>query len=437
MNEIVPYKQQRDSWVFDKAQCEHMVKLATNLHASGILPSYVKSPQVAFALMVKAHALGLPEECAWDFLYENPYNKKIELATTAKVALIAKAGGVIKTKEYTGEKVSIECFRPNWGTETFTFTIADAQKAGLTQRNQNYSKYPAEMLWARAVSRAASRMFPDVILGIDGGEFEMGHSESGSQHHGTSATPLSIAEKIQQEVKELSHEGQTQTEHQDSQSEINKEAARQARQTPTSQSDQKEEAKTVPESSPEASQSVSKTNRRRARVQPDTAGPSGADLEARGRDANDGAANSESLNDNISAADASGDALGSVKQSDSNAGLRAGLQGSPSEGQVGQPQHALPSDPSENPEFRHLKANIESRIPGATVTGGRLGRFGHTDPEHLKLVSVAATELMLSVEFKKQHGATIIKRLDEMDIDATQEAVTAAVRQIVNELVPF
>lgn len=44
-----------------------------------------------------------------------------------------------------------------------TFTIEQAKKAGLTERDDNWRKYPEDKLVARATSRAARRYFPDIL----------------------------------------------------------------------------------------------------------------------------------------------------------------------------------------------------------------------------------------------------------------------------------
>ncbi len=46
-----------------------------------------------------------------------------------------------------------------------TFTIADAQRAGLSS-NDNYKRFPKAMLRARAQAALADRVYPDVILGL-------------------------------------------------------------------------------------------------------------------------------------------------------------------------------------------------------------------------------------------------------------------------------
>jgi len=80
-------------------------------------------------------------------------------------ALITAAGHEINVVEWTEEKCVIEGRRA--GTSDWrqaSFTIQQAQAAGLT--GDNWKKYPADMLLARATSRLAKAYFADVTNGL-------------------------------------------------------------------------------------------------------------------------------------------------------------------------------------------------------------------------------------------------------------------------------
>lgn len=53
----------------------------------------------------------------------------------------------------------------NGDTCMVTFSIEDAKAAGLIRPNTPWTKYPSDMLFARALSRLARRLFPDVVQG--------------------------------------------------------------------------------------------------------------------------------------------------------------------------------------------------------------------------------------------------------------------------------
>lgn len=86
----------------------------------------------------------------------------------AKVAILQSRGYDIWTKEpLTDEKATICVIRPNTGgrVEEFSVTIEQAKKAGWTS-NENYTKTPQDMLWARAAGRACDRTGSHILMGI-------------------------------------------------------------------------------------------------------------------------------------------------------------------------------------------------------------------------------------------------------------------------------
>jgi hypothetical protein len=85
----------------------------------------------------------------------------------AKVAILTSRGYDIWTKELTDEKAVICVVRPNTGgrIEEFSVTMEQAKKAGWTS-NENYSKTPQDMLYARAAGRACDRTGAHILLGI-------------------------------------------------------------------------------------------------------------------------------------------------------------------------------------------------------------------------------------------------------------------------------
>lgn len=54
--------------------------------------------------------------------------------------------------------------------EIVTFTVADAKRAGLWAKGGPWSNYPKEMLYYRAMGRAAKQAFPDVLGGLSPAE---------------------------------------------------------------------------------------------------------------------------------------------------------------------------------------------------------------------------------------------------------------------------
>ena len=69
-----------------------------------------------------------------------------------------------RTREHTAEVCSIEFFEDGEPCGISTFSMADAQAAGLN-RNQTWQKYPKAMLFARALSQGVRWYAPDVTAG--------------------------------------------------------------------------------------------------------------------------------------------------------------------------------------------------------------------------------------------------------------------------------
>lgn len=94
----------------------------------------------------------------------NIINGKVEISARMMSALVRRAGHSLETKEETDESVTVHGKRADNGNEqTVTFTLKDAQKAGLVKAGGGWTKFPKDMLFARALSRLARQLFSDVI----------------------------------------------------------------------------------------------------------------------------------------------------------------------------------------------------------------------------------------------------------------------------------
>lgn len=87
----------------------------------------------------------------------------------AKVALLQSRGYQIRTLEATAERATVQVRRPGATEpdEPVTITMEDAKRAEWDKNpSKAYQKTPADMLWARAASRACDRSGASVLLGI-------------------------------------------------------------------------------------------------------------------------------------------------------------------------------------------------------------------------------------------------------------------------------
>jgi hypothetical protein len=89
---------------------------------------------------------------------------KIQVAPVQMNAMIRRAGHRIDIIECTDKLCTLKGTRAGTDeTATVTYTIEMARKAGNVKAGGGYEKYAEDMLWARAMSRLARRLFPDVI----------------------------------------------------------------------------------------------------------------------------------------------------------------------------------------------------------------------------------------------------------------------------------
>jgi hypothetical protein len=140
--------------------------LGQTYHASGLLPAGVKNWQAAVISIQAGGELGIPPTVAIREIYV--VNSRPTCSAQLMMALIraAHGPGAIRIKESTSDHCTIEYREPGWdGVSTLTFTIADAERAGLA-RKDIWKQYPRAMLRSRAVSEVARQAFPDAILGF-------------------------------------------------------------------------------------------------------------------------------------------------------------------------------------------------------------------------------------------------------------------------------
>lgn len=94
----------------------------------------------------------------------NIINGKVEISARMMAAMIRRAGHSIQEKSSTDEEcVLIGKRQDNGDVIETSFTLAEAQRAGLVRDGGGWKKWPKDMCYARALSRLARRLFPDII----------------------------------------------------------------------------------------------------------------------------------------------------------------------------------------------------------------------------------------------------------------------------------
>ena len=114
-------------------------------------------------IMLYARDLGIPLTQA---IFGGMYNVqgKITISSNLMNNMIRKAGHKMEIIESTVKICTIKGTRKDTGeVSTCSFTIEEAKAANLIKNGGGWEKYPSDMLFARAMSRLARRMFADVI----------------------------------------------------------------------------------------------------------------------------------------------------------------------------------------------------------------------------------------------------------------------------------
>ena len=125
----------------------------------------VSNPEQAMAIMLKGHELGLGLAASFDFM--DAFANKVGLKPMGALALIHRSPLCAKVEivEQPGS-CTVTMERTNGFSYTLTWTMADAQQAGLVKPGGGWEKYPANMLRWRAVGFCADVVFPDVLGGM-------------------------------------------------------------------------------------------------------------------------------------------------------------------------------------------------------------------------------------------------------------------------------
>ena len=103
---------------------------------------------------------------------------RVEISARMMSALIRKAGHQVKVQECTTSQCILIGKRCDTGeTQGASFSVAEAQIAGLVKPGSGWTKWPKDMCFARALSRLARQLFSDVI-GIGYVEGEITQSDT-------------------------------------------------------------------------------------------------------------------------------------------------------------------------------------------------------------------------------------------------------------------
>lgn len=171
MTKNLPFK----SHVPSAQEIQVLQTIARTASSSGLYAG-VGNEQKILMILLAARELGIKPMMALNGGLWN-IQGKIEISARLMNSMIRRAGHSIMIKEINNQRCVLEGKRTDSGDSFIAqFTIEEAQRAGLTSRDV-WRKYTEDMLYARAMSRLARRLFPDVI-GTAYVEGEIGGSRS-------------------------------------------------------------------------------------------------------------------------------------------------------------------------------------------------------------------------------------------------------------------
>jgi hypothetical protein len=116
----------------------------------------------AFSIAMYARELNVPIMSALFGGFSNIMGK-ITIAPQLMNAMIRRAGHKLKIDSNDQRSIIVGTRKDTGESCEVSFSLEDARKAGLVKPNGGWEKYPSDMCFARALSRLARRLFPDVI----------------------------------------------------------------------------------------------------------------------------------------------------------------------------------------------------------------------------------------------------------------------------------
>ncbi len=156
-----------ESRTFEPGSIAEAFHLAGILVKSRLLPDSVQTPEAAFAIIATGRELGLT---AMQSLRSIHVIKGKTILSADLVAALVKSRrdvcAYFMLVESTTERATYRTQRVGEPEPTtLTFTFEDAKRAQVTG-NPNWTKFPAAMLRARAITALARAVYPDLAMGI-------------------------------------------------------------------------------------------------------------------------------------------------------------------------------------------------------------------------------------------------------------------------------
>ena len=162
-------------YAFEPPGIPEAVKLAQILVASRLLPRAISTPEAAVTVIMAGRELGLTAMQSLRSIHI--IEGKPTMSADLMVALVKRSPVCrhFSLVESTAERATYETQRRDDLSPTrLSFTLDEARAAGVASKD-NWRKFPAAMLRARAASALVRAVYPDVLLGVydsDSGELD-------------------------------------------------------------------------------------------------------------------------------------------------------------------------------------------------------------------------------------------------------------------------
>jgi hypothetical protein len=141
--------------------------IAKDLFDSRLFSAY-GTPQGVLSTVMLGRELGLPAMASLRGIHI--IEGKHALSASLMVALVIKSGlaEYFRPVSFSATDATFETLRKGSGQQpvTMTHTIDMAVTAGLVKEKSNWVKVPTDMLVARAQSRLARLIYPDIVGGL-------------------------------------------------------------------------------------------------------------------------------------------------------------------------------------------------------------------------------------------------------------------------------
>lgn len=175
---------------------QQKLQMAELFLKSGMLPVHLKSAGAVLTAILYGQEIGLtPMQALQDV---QVIQGKPTISAAGLQAKVLEAGGSIREIEHTDKICRLE-FKRGKEIREFSFAWEEAVLMGLAAKD-NWRKMPKDMLYARAVSRGARRMFADVIRGFYSKEEMLDSTANGNANREPEVLPAIKGVKSADEV---------------------------------------------------------------------------------------------------------------------------------------------------------------------------------------------------------------------------------------------